>query len=378
MNKIKAVVVDLTGDALEWLDNFGNEDHLELCELLKLRDDDPIAIWDLKDYENWDFLLVFERGVTERVHRILKMSGIADDRIIYPHDLEGSMCDNRGLCYYIFNEKIHKIIDYVSHRRAGERYTTVHVSGLTYVNVVSDNTILPGMLNTQENWAQKDMEFFYKLSNEYYSFDKGQDIFCDIGANIGTTCIYFKKKIDKDITIMAFEPSAENYKILQTNAILNDIDLSKHWFVNMGLSDVSGEAVINYNPENPGGSSFVSSDAGIKERVTTISFDEYVIQKSIDINKIKYIWIDVEGFEARFFAGAVNTLSKIKVPVIMEFIPKFYIEKEGEFDLLINELKKHFDSYIILDQSEKGRFPIDDLRKEQNNSSLEWDLFLLG
>ena len=92
---------------------------------------------------------------------------------------------------------------------------------------------------------------------------------------------------------------------------------------------------------------------------------------------IKYIWIDVEGFEARLLAGAHNVLKKIDVPIFMEFIPKFYSQKDGEFELLMKELEDQFTGFICMQEMEKGIQPVSVLRNEQDNADIQWDLFLI-
>ena len=376
--KIRAVVLDLTGEAMDWLDQHGDEEHLELCEVLTLDEDSPIPLSDLNMYDNWDILLVFERGVRDRVAQILKHIGIRGDKVIYPLDeIEGSLYEKKKLSTYIFDDGIGSIIDYISHRKTGDKYSMVSADGISYVNVSTDNVILPEMIMTKRNWAWEDMELFHMLSREYFTFDKTQNIFCDIGANIGTTCIYFKKKLDKNIRILAFEPSHENYKLLKINALLNDIDISEDQMINVGLSDRNETVPISYNLKNPGGSSVLSVESDIKEDVNLVSFDDYLCKSAIDPGEIKYIWIDVEGYEARFLAGARKTLEQINVPVFMEFIPRFYSARKSEFDLLMREIENNFRYFICKDEIGLGKQPVDRLRKEQDNIGLAWDLFLL-
>ncbi len=376
--KIRAVVLDLIGDAMDWLNLHGDEEHLELCEILTLDESSPIPLSDLNMYDNWDILLVFERGVREKIAQILKHLGIQEDKVIYPLDeIEGSLYKNKELAAYIFDDGIGSIINYVSHRKSGDKYAMVSADGITYVNASSDNVILPEMILTKRNWALEDMELFYALSQEYFSFDKTQSIFCDIGANIGTTCIYFKKKLDKSIRILAFEPSRENYKLLKTNAVLNDIDISEDLMINVGLSDRNETVSISYNLNNPGGSSVIFKESDVKEDVKLVSFDDFLSDNAIDPKEIKYIWIDVEGYEARFLAGARKTLKQINVPVFMEFIPRFYSDRKNEFDLLMREIENSFRFFICKDELDLGKQPVERLRKEQDNIGLSWDLFLL-
>lgn len=374
MYKIRAVAFDLTGNALNWLNQFGDEDHMELCEIITLDDDSPIAIADLPKYDNWDVLLVFEDGLREQVETLLGKLGISKDRVIYPMDMED---ENDGLASYLFKGSIRKLLRYYSYRPEGYKYGMSHAEGFTYINAVTDDIILPRMIFDEANWAKDDMLSFHKLAQEHFTFKKEQVLFCDIGANIGTTCIYFKKQIDPDVKILAFEPSEQNYRLLKVNALLNDVDESDCTFVKKGVSDKSCTAGFNYDPENPGGSAVVSDNSAGGDIVELTSLDDYFENSDLDPGMIKYMWIDVEGFEARLLAGAHKVLHQINVPIFMEFIPQFYAKKEGEFELLISELESLFTGFICVQEMDKGIQPITVLRKEKDNTKMEWDLFLL-
>lgn len=377
MIKVKIVVFDLTGSAMDWLDKFGNEDHIELCEVITLDDDSPIKITELPLYDNWDYLLIFEDNLRTQVDELLMKLGIPDDKILFPLDIYGSLTKQIQVSMYMFKGYVYRYLKYLQFGPDGDKYAVAEAPGMRFMNLTTDSAILPTTYISGEVWSQKEMDLFYKLSDEYFAFNSDQSIFCDIGANIGTTSIYFKKELEPDINILAFEPSIENFKMLQINAILNDISLSKNRFVNMGLSDKKSEGVLSFNPENPGGSTLHAVSYGVEEKgIQLISFDEYIEENMIDIKRIKYFWVDVEGFEARFLMGARKTLSEIRVPFLMEFIPKFYMSKDGEFELLMQELESHFDSYIYIGHPDEGIFPVHDLWREQNNVDFERDLFL--
>ncbi len=375
--KVRVIALDISGNALEWLDQNGDEDHMELCEILTLGDDSPVPVWELYKYSGWDYLLVFEVGTRSYVDELLRELEIPDDQVIFPLDVLGSLLKNRDIASYIFGDNIRKTLRYLSYRTDNEKYAITNIPGLSYINVSTDNVILPNMISTGRNWSDNDMKLFYDLSNKYFDFGDEQNIFCDIGANIGTTCIYFKKCLDKDVEILAFEPSYENHKILVSNAILNDIDITKHRFVRKGLSDTCSSAYLKYDPYNPGGSSLDNKTSDDRDRIDLITLDEYLCENSINASRLKYLWVDVEGHEARFLAGAEKTMSAINAPVFMEFIPKFYHDKDGEFDLLINELSKHFKYCVVAQDPDLEKVPIDILWHERDNIALQCDLFLL-
>lgn len=375
--KIKAVALDIMGNAKQWLDENGDESHMELCEILTIDDDSPIPISDLPKYDNWDILLVFEEGVRDQIIRLLDKLHIPEDKVLYPLDMMGSLVPNRDIASFILNERMGRLLEHLSHRARGDRYCMASVPGLSYINVSSDNVILPYMNMARKNWSADDMRVFYDLSRQYFDLKEEQTIFCDIGANIGTTCIYFKKELDPDVKILAFEPSCENYKLLCINAMLNDIDPAEHLFVKKGLSDVSTSGRLSYDPGNPGASSLSENKQGITEDIELVTFDGFLNDNSISPKQLRYLWIDVEGFEARFLAGARSALSQIDAPVFMEFIPRFYTGRENEFDMLIDELKTSFTSFICAQMPERGKIPVERLADERDNISLEWDLFLM-
>lgn len=375
MLKVKTVVFDLTGGAMQWLDKYGNEGHMEVCELITMDDDSPLPITDIAKYSTWDYLLVFEDGLRKQVNELLMKLGVPDDKILYPLDLDGSIVKHKEIAAYMFKDEVYRYARYMMFRDDGDKYAVASSPELYFMNLTTDDSILPTTYISGYIWAQDEMELFYKLSNEYFEFTKDQDLFCDIGANIGTTSIYYKKKIDTDVRILAFEPSNENFKLLQINAILNDISISDNYFEPTGLSSKKAEGVLSFDESNPGGSSLVLSNSDKQERVLLTTFDSYLDERHIDVKRIKYLWIDVEGHEARFLMGAYNTLAAINVPVFMEFVPRFYDEQE--FSLLVSELQKHYSSFICIQHPDKGRQKIDVLWKEINNTAISWDLFLL-
>lgn len=57
---------------------------------------------------------------------------------------------------------------------------------------------------------------------------------------------------------------------------------------------------------------------GEKSKVSLIALDDYFANNRLDTSRIKYIWIDVEGFEPLVVAGASNILKRNAIPLYME------------------------------------------------------------
>jgi len=78
--------------------------------------------------------------------------------------------------------------------------------------------------------------------------------------------------------------------------------------------------------------------------------DDYVKNNHVDINQIKYIWVDTEGFEGAFLNGARKTLQQIHVPIVLEFTPD-YLRRHHSEDKFLDAVKDLYASYIIMEDS---------------------------
>lgn len=258
------------------------------------------------------------------------------------------------------------------------------VDGLHYVATSKDDCIVKGMYINRKNYSDNDMIFFYKLAKKYYNVDDSEGIFLDIGANIGTTGIYFTKKLAPNLKLLAFEPDSENFKLLRANLILNDVE---NFIVeNFGLGNVESEQTMYRMPNNPGSNGLYTNyflkDAP-KETVKIIPLDKYFDDNKISPKDVKYIWIDTEGFEPQVLLGMKNILTENPAPVFMEFRPTLW-HKMGFFEDMINFLKEIYSGYILIQENNlSDDFLIHsieeiwDLRNFTDNFDALGDIFLI-
>ena len=373
MEKKKLIFVDTYNSGPDYLDPVFDPNKVELSEIFTFNGENGVNVSDVGEYEGWDYAVItYMPARLEQIKNLMVSLGIPTAKSLYISP-EGIICDDirefvplflpEYANYAIYNTKER---EYES-KKAGD-YISVTVDGVSYVNRSSDNVIMKYMYIHKENFALEGIRAFASVTKSRFSFSEEQDIFCDIGANIGTTSIYFKKKIDPSVRILAFEPAWMNYKLLKINMILNDFDEEDFKLAKYAVSDERTISKFEYNLENPGGSSLMSEVAeDVKvEEVQVIPFDDYVDENQIDVDRIKYIWIDVEGFEPAFFKGARKTLEKINVPIITEFTPEFYRKtgRYGEFAELLGELYKTF--IIIQEENPEKEHPISDLSLYEN------------
>lgn len=143
------------------------------------------------------------------------------------------------------------------------------------------------------------------------TFDKN-DVFWDIGANIGVYSLYAALRLN---TVMAFEPAAINYFLLNRNIEINNMD-KKIFSLCMALNDISCLDSF-YMSSTEGGRALhsFSESVDFKKIPFTADFSQAMIGFSIDdfIDKFDppfptHIKIDVDGIENKIIAGARKTI----------------------------------------------------------------------
>tara|TARA_B100001063_G_C16695218_1_gene519388 strand:+ start:203 stop:1210 length:1008 start_codon:yes stop_codon:yes gene_type:complete len=210
----------------------------------------------------------------------------------------------------------------------------------SYDDVISKELYINGEFDLKK--LEKTIEYFYNQGNPI------ENLF-DIGANIGVISIPAVKRglIKK---AFAVEPEPQNYTLLKTNIILNNLE-DKVIPYNYALSDTD-DKIINMEL-----SSDNSGDHRIKEivnfnihneekrqiiKVKTKKFDS--LFKEIN-QKNNLVWIDTQGFEPKVLSGAENLINN-KVPVVIEFWP-YALKRAGLWKSMIEFLYR-FDLFIDL------------------------------
>ena len=260
-------------------------------------------------------------------------------------------------------------------------FVTCTVEGINYVATSKDITIMQDMYVSRVNYSAADMKMFHDLAKKYYNVDDSEGYFLDLGANIGTTGIYFCKKLAPNLKCLAFEPDAENFKLLRINTILNDME-DKSTLVNCGLGDKMEEIPLYKNSANPGANSiFQYMENMSSETIKIIPLDSYFAENKIAAEEVKYIWIDTEGFEVQVLLGAKNLLIKNPVPVFMECNPKAW-NISGKLEQMVELIKEAgYTHYIWIQEQmssgEENLHPIEKILTIPASIDQIGDIFLI-
>lgn len=236
---------------------------------------------------------------------------------------------------------------------ASSRELTVNIGGNKYI-ISSDDDYLEHISN---GFEPEMVELFKVLATK-------SETILDIGANIGCTAILFGE-LSKNV--YAFEPSPTTFAFLEKN--ISKSGRKNIFPQNIGLGAKSSESTLTFAPSNRSGG-FVSNQTQASvghtvEKIVIRQLDEVV--KSLGLQAIDFIKIDVEGFEGHVLRGAKKTLSSNKPVVVLELnhwclnafqrtsIPDFFDLLRSMFPVLLAvdgsnymDLHDESDSYIVM------------------------------
>ncbi|MFZ4589563.1 MAG: FkbM family methyltransferase [Ignavibacteria bacterium] len=160
----------------------------------------------------------------------------------------------------------------------------------------------------------------YEISRILLNILKSDDIFLDVGANLGQYIMRIKNKFYSGVKIYAFEPVISNYEILSKyiknncqnvlleNYAVSDTDGMDVLYIPLiDNIEVDTQASINYENRKMYYNDF------IRQEIRKVTIDNYVITNNIQ--RIDYLKIDTEGNDERVIKGAWNSIAEFK-PVI--------------------------------------------------------------
>lgn len=194
-------------------------------------------------------------------------------------------------------------------------------------------------------WIFMDGSYEEEWITEIAKMIKGE-VFIDIGANIGVYSLSLFKLAKK---IYAFEPEAENYKILINNLEINRIKNAQAYKIAISNRNTN-KLPLFVNKGNRGLSSLKIPYTEGKQMVGSITLDSFVKKNMItDIGLIK---IDVEGSELDVLIGAPYTLNEIGPPILIELNGRILkLSNQTPVNLYETLIKYKYRAYQLQDTS---------------------------
>ena len=243
---------------------------------------------------------------------------------------------------------------------------SVEAEGLTFFFKNTDHSILDDMVVSGRVWSGDDMDY---ILGYFDSISSRPGTIIDIGANVGTSVIYFRNRLGSDTVFYAVEPVTDNYNLLNANCAVNGFS-DIHTY-RLGLSDHNGKTEMEINPSNMATCRISGSDkehivfpedetAYVGDNVPVMTLDAFISQNKISGELPVLFWIDVEGYEPEVFSGGKKTFLDNDSVVYCEYNPKLY-KFNGKYDMFLRDIKDCFGRFICFEQSEKDKYAFRDI-----------------
>lgn len=176
----------------------------------------------------------------------------------------------------------------------------------------------------------------------------------EIGANIGTETVSLLSHHGVEL-VVAFEPDADNARMLRANLALNGLDRRAEVH-EIALSDVDATLMLERSAENCGDHRirvvdahgpdlFNESDRSVVE-VSARSIDSLVESGELDLDAVDLVWMDAQGHEGHVLAGA-RKLIAAGIPVLTEYWP-YGLNRAGGLDRFHTAVAEGYSTVIDL------------------------------
>jgi FkbM family methyltransferase len=184
-----------------------------------------------------------------------------------------------------------------------------------------------------ELWLDDNIDFliwvygYYEIheSRMFLSILKPDDVFVDVGANIGYYTILAASRLSETGKIFAFEPVSSTFFRLNRN--VQSIEFVEPFQMACGDEDGLVEIYVSdFKANGQSGSSRILSplndNPNLKEKVPLIRLDTFFRKKGL--TKVDLIKIDTEGYELKVLKGSEEIIRNNKdIKILVEMNEKF-------------------------------------------------------
>jgi FkbM family methyltransferase len=160
-------------------------------------------------------------------------------------------------------------------------------------------------------------EYGTEEANSFRQLIGPGSVVADVGANIGSHTLLYSQLVGETGRVLAFEPQPKIFHMLCANVALNGIGNVTTYQAGVGqklgtmrVSTPNEEKRVNF-----GGISLGEEGTEIVDIVTL---------DSLNLERLDFVKIDVEGMEEAVIRGGAETLKRLK--------PRLYVENDGGAD----------------------------------------------
>lgn len=191
----------------------------------------------------------------------------------------------------------------------------------------------PRLFPANDKWAGRSFDLYgeaYQQQIDFMEeFIRPGDVIIDAGANIGAMTVPFSLAVGEEGQVIAFEPQEFLYYVLCGNIAANN--LYNTMACCQAISDISGQTLycpsarLKNDDGVPFYDDYLQHFGGVylteeprfesDNKVKTISIDD------LELQKLDFIKLDIEGAELKALAGARKSLEKFKPILFMESMP---------------------------------------------------------
>jgi FkbM family methyltransferase len=179
----------------------------------------------------------------------------------------------------------------------------------------------------------------YKHMREFMNRFPTDSIFLDVGAQIGLSTL---SVASEGYSVIAVEPVSTNIKLLEANIKLNGFEKVK-------IADIAAfnenRDIVIYVPHEEDCASLSAVAANIpgavnikSETVKGMRIYDWLTENQVDVNKIRFVKIDVQGAEELVINGMEELLDNSDIHILMEWDPRMMNSMGTNEQTFINRL----------------------------------------
>lgn len=137
-----------------------------------------------------------------------------------------------------------------------------------------------------------------------------ENVFVDVGANVGYFSALARKRMANEGQVIAFEPEPKLYKILTRN-----LSFESDLLFDYAMTSSSGKAILNI-PVGSEVNDGIATLEDCEEKIDSITVTAKTLDSLIK-NRISLLKVDVEGHELNVLRGAKNLLENKLIKTII-------------------------------------------------------------